>query len=360
MHPLISLELFPRPLDSIFPQHSQFHLFVLLVTAQSHFKIAQTSLDALLCDTEFAIMLTEKYHSVPRRVLWPNSLPENKRRCWMSLLWVLSALDSYIVGQSHLAVTIVEVHTHEMQYHLIYSSHYTLEAFPFPRSTIVWIHTTTSTPFVPSLPVRTLLMITFISSIFRANRITCWMYSYGFSNVLVSCAVWSTWANGAIADCQGFGTLDIKRDEPFLHQTRVSYQTPPNAYFSSRAPLLYDQHMVCTLYSMRSQSPSNQCHWASGSHNGLMSSYAEWGGNQATGAWWIFWNLTLDSRRWTIAWVVNVIDAHSHYLHIQLHSGRDKLDHKELDFSTTAAEYYRMTDDSRQLLSNIDYERGSE
>lgn len=50
-------------------------------------------------------------------------------------------------------------------------------------------------------------------------------------------------------------------------------------------------------------------------------------------------------------------DAHSHYMGTKLDSMQDNLDHKKSEFSVLAAEYYRMTNKRRRLLSDFDYER---
>lgn len=47
-------------------------------------------------------------------------------------------------------------------------------------------------------------------------------------------------------------------------------------------------------------------------------------------------------------------------MRIQFRSIRDKLDFKESGFSALAAEYYYMTSENNQLLSDTNYERVTE
>lgn len=61
--------------------------------------------------------------------------------------------DGLFVGRLHLADTVVEVLTSETQYYLFYSNHKILEADPFTAEMIFRIYASTSTKYVPVVPV---------------------------------------------------------------------------------------------------------------------------------------------------------------------------------------------------------------
>lgn len=123
----------------------QFHLFVPFVTSQEQSKIARMASVVSLCDTSLAQLPVEMAKFAAREQVLLLGEP---------IIGALCTFYRYLAEQSHRSDTIVELLTHQIQFHFSDSSHPTLEVDPFTEKTIVWNHSSTSTSPGSSIPVK--------------------------------------------------------------------------------------------------------------------------------------------------------------------------------------------------------------